>query len=295
MSTNELPLDGSTPPRRNQKTNYVVEFLRHDQTMVSLKNPRFDYLITDESVAPLVAELKAVGQAHDAIGERGPNGLVEILAGSRRRHACNILGSPLRVRVYEKGALTAEQALKIANREDRGALEVSLWDRSASWARMLDGKLVTNETRLAEAVGEDKSAINRGLALQKAPVAILGLVADRRAISMTQWAQLAPLLEDEEQRERVLACAALMAGQTLGVAPLFRKLTAAAAGKDEIKPVEVRNRHGKVIATITPDHRGAFTIRVKSMTEQHPSYRLDHVKMINAAFVDLLKDWFGDA
>ena len=294
MQTNELPLDGAQAPRRGQKANFAVELLTYDQTAVSPKNPRFGYTFTDASVAQLVAELKAVGQAHDAIGERRPNGIVEILAGSRRREACRILGKPLLIRVYEADALTAEQSLKIANREDRGALEVSLWDKSASWARMLDGKLVASEARLADAVGEDKSAVNRGLALQKAPAAILDLVADKRAISMSQWAVVAPLLEDDEQRARVLECATLHAGQTLGFAALTKKLTAAVAGKDEIKPVEVRNRHGKAIATITPDHRGAFTIRVRSMTELHPSYRIDHAKLINAAFVDVLKGWFGD-
>ena len=76
---------------------------------------------------------------------------------------------------------------------------------------------------------------------------------------------------------------------------LTHRLAAAAAGKDDIKMREVRNRHGKVIATIKPDHRGAFAIRVKSMTEQHPSYRIDHAKIIHAAFVDLLKEWFDDA
>lgn len=295
MQTTELPLDAAAPPKRGGKANFVVEFLAYEQTTVSPKNPRFGYVFTDESVASLVAELKAVGQAHDAIGERGANGMVDILAGSRRREAMRILGSPLRVRIYDRDTLTAEQALKIANREDRGALEVSLWDKSASWARMLDGKVVTSESRLADAVGEDKSAINRGLALQKAPAEILNLVADKRAISMSQWALVAPLLEDEERRARVLECAALHAGQSLGFAALVKKLTAAAAGKDEIKAVEVRNRHGKVIATITPDHRGAFAIRVKSMTEQHPSYRIDHAKLIHAAVVDFIKDWFGEA
>lgn len=291
MEPNELPLDAVTP-KRGPKTNYVIELLSYDQTRVSSKNPRFGYDFTDESVAPLVAELKALGQAHDAVGERGADGIVEILAGSRRRQACRILDMPLRVRVYEPGALSTEAALKIANREDRGALEVSLWDRSASWTRMLDGKLVANEARLADAVGEDKSAISRGLALQKAPPAILDLVTDRRAISMTQWAQLAPLLEMDEQRDRVLACAALLAGQTLGIAPLVRKLTAAAAGKEQIVPIEVLNRHKKVIAVITPDFRGSFTIRVKSMAEQHPTYRIDHAKLIHDRFVELLKNWF---
>ncbi|RUN78437.1 hypothetical protein EJC47_00745 [Sphingomonas sp. TF3] len=295
MQTTELPLDAATAPKRGAKTNFVVELLPYDQTAVSPKNPRFGYIITEESVASLVAELKAVGQAHDAIGERGASGMVEILAGSRRREAMRILGSPLRIRIYDRDALTPEMALKIANREDRGALEVSLWDKSASWARMLDGKLVASESRLADAVGEDKSAINRGLALQNAPSAILDLVTDKRTISMSQWALVAPLLEAEETRARVLECAALHAGQTLGFTALAKKLKAAVAGKTEIRPTEVKNRHGKVIATVTPDHRGAFTIRVKSMTEQHPSYRIDHAKLIHTAVIDFIKDWFGEA
>jgi ParB/RepB/Spo0J family partition protein len=294
MTTTELPLD--TPSvKRSAKANYIIEHLAYEQTCVSPKNPRYGYVITDESVAPLVAELKTVGQAHDAIGERGEGGIVQILAGSRRREACRILGTLLRVKIYERDTLTAEQALKVANREDRGALEVSLWDKSASWARMLNDKVVAGEARLADAVGEDKSAINRGLALQKAPAAILDLVADKRAISMTQWSLVAPLLENDEQRARVLECAGLLGGQTLGMAALVRKLTAAAAGKDQITPTEVLNRHNKVIAVIAPDHRGAFTIRIKSMAEQHPTYRIDHAKMIHAAFVDVIKSWFPDA
>lgn len=292
MEPNELPLDPVTP-KRGPKTNYVIELLSYDQTRVSSKNPRFGYDFTDESVAPLVAEMKEVGQAHDAIGERASDGVVEILAGSRRRLASKILGRPLRVRIYDN--LTPEQALKMANREDRGALEVSLWDRSASWARMLRDKVVISEARLADVVAEDKSAINRGLALQKTPPAILDLISDKRAISMTQWALVAPLLENEEQRARVLECAGLLAGQTLSVAALVKKLTAAAAGKEQIVPIEVRNRHKKVIAVITPDFRGSFTIRVKSMAEQHPTYRIDHAKQIHAAFLDVLKSWFPES
>ncbi len=154
MTNDELPLGGDEP--REGKAKYRVELLPYEQTRVSPKNPRYGYEITESSVAALVAELKAVGQMHDAVGEPGSDGMVEILAGSRRREACRILGRPLRVRIYDK--LSPEAALKIANREDRGALEVSLWDRSASWTRMLDGKVVASEARLAEAVGEDKSA-----------------------------------------------------------------------------------------------------------------------------------------
>lgn len=293
MDNNELPLLGSSHPNPRIKGNPIIELLYYEKTAVSLKNPRYGYTITDQSVAPLVSELRVVGQAHDAIGEIGSDGIVEILAGARRREACRILNMPLRVQIREN--LTSIEALKIANREDRGALDVSLWDKSASWARMFDHNLIANESQLADAVGEDKSAINRGLALQKAPAQILDLIADKRTISMTQWSVMAPLLEDPDSRERVLAAAALLQGGGLGMTALTHRLAAAAAGKDDIKMREVRNRHGKVIATIKPDHRGAFAIRVKSMTEQHPSYRIDHAKIIHAAFVDLLKEWFDDA
>lgn len=292
MADNQLPLAVEPAPKRSDKT-YVVEHLTYDQTTVSPINPRYELEITEASVAELAAEIKTMGQAHDAIGVRGADGLVEMLAGSRRRKACQILDRPLRVRVYE--ALPIDHALKIANREDKGAIAVSLWDKSSSWARMLDGGHVASDVRLAEAVGEDKSAISRGLALQKAPAALLDLVADKRAISMTQWALVAPLLEDEAKRGRVLECAALLGGKPLPFGTLTKKLTAAAAGKDDIKVTEVCNRHGRVIARITPDHRGAFTIRVLSLTEQHPSFRVDYAKLIHTAFVDLLKDWFGDA
>lgn len=292
MPTPELPLVDRAQTKLGAKQNYSIEMLHYGETAISLKNPRYGYAISDASVAPLVAEFGALGQVHDAIGERRGGDVVEILAGSRRREVCRILNRPLRVKIMEN--LSPIEALKIANREDRGALEVSLWDKSASWSRMLDLDPTMKEGQLADAVGEDKSAISRGLALQKAPPEILGLVADRRAISMTQWALLAPLLEDPDKRERVLDAAALLAGQTLAITTLTQRLVAAAAGKSEIKPQEVKNRHGKVIATIKPDHRGAFTIRVKSMTEHHPNYRNDHAKIIHTAFVELLKQWFDE-
>lgn len=74
--------------------------------------------------------MRAVGQAHDARAELGVDGVPEVLAGARRREVCKLLGRPLRVRTYLK--LTAVQAIRIAHREDRGSLAVSLGDRSAA-------------------------------------------------------------------------------------------------------------------------------------------------------------------
>ena len=294
MPATQLPLEnGDHQPTRENKPKHRIESLTHDRTRISTHNPRFGAVISDASVAPLVAEIKSVGQAQDAIGVMGADGIVELLAGARHREAMRIMGKPLRVRVFD--VLPEERAISIAFREGRGSIPVSFWDKSASWLRLLAEKVVLSEAKLAAAVDEDKSVINRGLAFQKAPAEVLALFADRQTIGISQWMVLAPLLENQETRSRILALADELAGQTIATAALVKKLAVAAAGKQEIKPREVTNRHSRVIATMIPDHKGGFTIKVKPMGELHPSYRIDYAKLIHAAFVDCLKDWFDDA
>ena len=210
----------------------------------------------------------------------------------RRREVMRILGKPLKVRVFD--AASAERSIRIAYQEGSGSAAVSFWDTSASWKRLLDEKVVTSETRLGELVDEDKSVINRGLALQKAPTEVIDLFADRQTISQRQWMVLAPLLEETRTRERILSAAAEMIGLTFAAATLVRKLTVAAAGKKEIKSRDVSNKHGRIIATITPDHKSGFAIKVKPMAELHPSYRIENAKLIHAAFLEVLREWFDD-
>ena len=135
-----------------------IVHLDYDKTRVSPKNPRFGYLMTDESLAPLIAEFEIMGQANDAIAELGADGVPEILAGARRREVCRILKRPLRMRVHHN--LNPNEAISIAHREDCGSLEVSWWDRSAAWQRMIADGFLASEARLAEAVAEDKSTIS---------------------------------------------------------------------------------------------------------------------------------------
>ena len=293
MTSPKLPLEEPTDqPGRGGKPKYATELLPYEQTRISIYNPRFGVQISDGSVRPLADKISATGQIHDAIGWRAPDGIVEIDAGARRREVMRILGKPLRVRIFDEPS--AERSIRIAYREGSGSAAVSFWDSSASWKRLLDDEVVSGEAKLGELVDEDKSVINRGLALQKAPPEVIDLFADRQAISQTQWMVLAPLLEDARARERILSAAADMVGQTFAAAALVRRLTVAAAGKKEIKPREVPNKHGRVIATITPDHRSGFAIKVKPMAELHPSYRAEHARLVHAAFLDVLKEWFGD-
>ncbi len=281
--TDQLPLTSS------RSTTRIVH-VDPNKVRLSPLNPRAQTPHSSESVAALAAEIHEVGQINDAHGEAAKDGVIELLAGSRRREACIVAGTELRIRVHPD--LTRDAAIGIAYRDDREALPVSLWALSAGWSRMLVDGVVKTEAALAKVVGVDKSTMNRGLAFQKAPSQILDAFADRRAISFTQWTELAPLIENEDTCARLVERAGLIVGKGYAATRVAAELKAAAANKAEIKAIEVRNRHDKVIAVIQPDHRGGFTIKVKPLAEAHPSYRLEFAKLIHDRFVEVIKTWF---
>ena len=281
--TDQLPLQS------RKSTTRVIQV---DPTSVRISplNPRVDTPHDTDGIARLAAELHAVGQINDAHGETAADGVVELLAGSRRCAACMIAGLQLRVRVHPE--LSRAEAIAIAYRDDREAVTPSFWDLAGGWAALTDGATFKTDTDLAQAVGVDKSMLSRGLAFRKAPDAVLDAFADRRTISLSQWIDLAPLVEDADTRARLVERAGLIAGKGYTAPRVAAELKAAAAGKTEIKAVEVRNRHDRVVATIQPDHRGGFTIKVKPMAEAHPSFRLEHARLVNERFVELIKTWF---
>jgi len=277
------------PLSPNRSTTKIIQI---DPTKVRLSplNPRANTPHSSVSVAALAAELREVGQVNLAHGEAGEDGVIELLAGSRRREACVAAGIELSVRVHT--GLSRDAAIAIAYRDDRGAEPVSFWDLSAGWSRMLDDSVIKTEAELARVVGVDKSTMNRGLAFQRAPEAILAAFPDRRAISLTLWTELTPLVENADMRARLVERVGLIAGKGYNAARVAAELKAAAVNKAAIKAIEVRNRHDKVIAVIQPDHRGGFTIKVKPLAEAHPSYRLEFAKLIHDRFAEVVRTWF---
>lgn len=282
--TEQLPL----PATSGRSTKIVLVDPR--SVRISPLNPRLDTPHVQAATARLAAELKAAGQINDAHGEHGADGIIEILAGSRRRAACIMANMQLRVRIHND--LSREDAVAIAYRDDREAITPSFWDLAGGWKSLLAGGIVKTDAALATLVGVDKSTMSRGLAFRNAPEEILAAFSDRREISLTQWMTLAPLLEDEDTRAKVIERAALIAGKDYAAPRVASELKAAAAGKAEIKALEVRNRHDRVIATIQPGHRGDFTIKVKPLKEAHSSHRLEFAKLVHEHFVELLKTWF---
>jgi ParB-like chromosome segregation protein Spo0J len=240
----------------------------------------------------LAAELKDAGQINDAHAAEAVDGTLELLSGSRRRLACIEAGMELRVRVH--GNLSPGKAIAIAFRGDRGAVEISYWDQSVTWARLLADKAAATDTALAKLCGVHPATVSRGLALQRADPALLAAFGKLSDITMNQWTELAPLVDNDEVRPRILERASLLAGKGFTAPRVVTALKAAAANKAEIKAIDVRNRHDKVIATIKPDHRGGFTVSVKPMREDHPSYRLERAKIVHDALVATIKTWFDD-
>ena len=283
--TDQLPLPAATP----RSPTRVVPV---DPTSVRISplNPRVDTPHAPDSIARLADELKAIGQINDAHGEIAADGIVEILAGSRRCAACIAAGLQLRVRLHPD--LSRADAIGIAYRDDREALAPSFWDLAGGWATLLTEKIVPSDAALARLVGVDKSTMSRGLAFRKAPEPILAAFADRRAISLSQWVDLAPLIENDDTRTALLTRAALITDKGYGAPRTAAELKAAAAGKVAIPAVEVRNRHDRVIATIQPGHRGDFTIKLKPMAEAHASYRLEYARVVHDKLVEVIKTFF---
>jgi ParB-like chromosome segregation protein Spo0J len=253
-------------------------------------NPRAKFQITEASIVGLAAEISAVGQINDAHGEFAADGTLEIFNGLRRAAACKLNGAKLRVRVHDE--IDPAGALALAYRDDSEALAVSFWDLSASWAQMVADQVLPSEAALARAIGVDKSTMSRALAFRNAPAEVLAAFSDRREISQSQWMDLAPLLENGDSLTRIIERAALLVGKGYGAVRVAAEFKAAAANKETIDKVEVRNRHGKLVGAIQPNHRGGFTISVKPMIEAHPSYRLDYAKTIHETFVQVIKTWF---
>lgn len=281
--TDQLPLQ----PRK--ATTRVIQV---DPALVRISplNPRVNTPHDPDGIARLAAELKAVGQINDAHGETTADGIIELFAGSRRCAGCALAGIHLRVRVHTE--LPRAEAIAIAYRDDREAVTPSFWDLAGGWAALTTGRTFKTDTDLAQAVGVDRGTLSRGLAFRKAPDTVLNAFADRRVISLSQWIDLAPLIENADSCAKLVERAALITGKGYTAPRVAAELKAAAAGKIEIRAVEVRNRHDRVVATIQPDHRGGFTIKVKPMTELHPSFRLEYARLVNERFVELIKTWF---
>lgn len=265
----------SVPPR------YIIEEVDPAITVVSLHNPRHDVEHHDSAFRELVASIRNNGQTDDVLATHRKTGELVLLTGCRRRQACIEVGTLLRVKIYAD--VTAQFAFMVAHEDERGRAPVSLWDRGRSYQHALAMNVYKDETELADALGIDKSTVNRAVRFAAAPAEITNLL-DVRAVSATQWYNFCPVLEDNAARELVLAEASLVAKTPPKTpAAVFSELMKAIAPDVNARAQDILDGKHKRVGRITANRGGSFTVRVMAMDKIDVKERANRIRLIAAA------------
>ncbi|MBA4752528.1 MAG: ParB/RepB/Spo0J family partition protein [Sphingopyxis sp.] len=144
------------------------------------------------SFLDLMDSLKSVGQKVPAIARIAPDApdRLEIIAGACRLTAIRQINEtrgdddPMQILVDLRD-LDDAAAIKIVDAENRGRSDMSQYEKALFYDRAIPGTYPT-EAAFAEALGLNKSTVNRTLAITRLPPAMMGIIKDRHAISAAQ-------------------------------------------------------------------------------------------------------------
>lgn len=270
------------PAMKNEGEIFEVD--PHELTLCRW-NPRSREGAADSDLEELTDSIRRNGQLMPAIVMRCADGRLELIAGSRRCAVAIKLGLKLRVEIRTN--LSAANAFSIAQAENEGRENVSLWERASIYTEALKEGLFDNDLDLAQTIGVDKSTVSRTMSLARAPTEILDLFADKREITSRQWWAFAPFLNKPTELDRILDRAALLASKPKMPATLiFSSLTQAALASAVPESAAVLNEHGRRIAQIRSNANGGLSISIASMRELHPDQRRDWMKIVTRELAD---------
>lgn len=144
------------------------------------------------SFIDLMESLRCVGQTVPAIARisRVDPDRLEIIAGACRLTAIRQInklrddGDQMRI-IVDLRDLDDEAALQVVDAENRGRSDMSQYERAHFYDRAIPG-IYPTEAAFAEALGLNKSTVNRTLAITRLPAVVTGLIKDRHAISAAQ-------------------------------------------------------------------------------------------------------------
>lgn len=144
------------------------------------------------SFLDLVDSLQSVGQSVPVIARISPDApdRLEIIAGACRLTAIRKINGlrgdndPMRI-VVDLRDLDDEAALRVVDAENRGRSDMSQYEKAHFYDRAIPGVYPT-EAAFAEALGLNKSTVNRTLAITRLPPAVMSIIKDRHAISAAQ-------------------------------------------------------------------------------------------------------------
>lgn len=212
-------------------------------------NTRDTNALSSPSFAELKASLLTVGQMVPVIARISTHrpDTLEIIAGACRWAAINEINEgrddaeQMRI-VVELRDLDNEEALKIVDAENRGRSEMSPLEKARFYDRAIPGVYAT-EAMLADALGLNKSTVNRTLAIVRLPLVVLDLIKDHHAISAAQASGFLSDWNTPELRDTLENTISELAGQgQSSAATVFKALSqAVSSSMDEAAAAIVHN------------------------------------------------------
>ncbi|MCX7056589.1 MAG: ParB/RepB/Spo0J family partition protein [Pseudomonadota bacterium] len=262
LPTAELALQGRTSPGLTRETVLSVDPRRcrgwkyHNRT---------DAWYTRERCEDLIRSIPKDGQQEPALARRivGDAGFdYELIYGMRRRFACEVTSSKLKVRVVD---ISDAQAAVLMHLENADRQDITPMERALSFQAQIEAKLFATQEALAAALNVSKGQVTKMLKaaqlLGYAPIA--NLMADKSAVPVEQAYKLGTLMERPGAKDVVLQAAknlarrdedtvrdprmvlkALLASldQSRKLEPIRREYNVGKAGR----AILVRNARGKV-------------------------------------------------
>jgi ParB family transcriptional regulator, chromosome partitioning protein len=197
LPTAELALQGRTSPGLTRETVLSVDPKRcrgwkyHNRTDAWYTRVRCEDLITS---------IPKDGQQEPALARRltgDANFDYELIYGMRRRYACEVTNTKLKVRVVEA---SDSQAAVLMHLENADRQDITPMERALSFQVQLDAKLFPTQSK-----GQVTKMLKAAQLLGLAPIA--NLLTDRSSVPMEQAYKLATLMDRPGAKDVVLQAA----------------------------------------------------------------------------------------
>lgn len=279
-----------------EKTLHLVDPARC--RMWSHHNRRYD-LLSPTVCGELLESLRSQGgQEFPAIVRRVRDDAdydYEVICGARRHWAVSHLRTvehrDIKFLIEERD-LTDEAAFRLADIENRARQDLSDYERAVDYLFALEAYYGNVARRMAERLETSTAWLSRFLDLARLPEQIVAAFGDVRLLRANHARELKPLLEQADQRKRMLSEAHEIA----------RKQTAAkGAGYDYLDPVRVvqllkaaaagkpaQAAKSEPVLVSAPDDAPLFTSTLKGRNKLVLELRLDS-SASDEAFVEAFR------
>lgn len=258
-------------------------------TRMNRLHRRSEKSMSDAAVSELAQSIKASGQVMPARGWRlrepaEDGALYELTSGGRRRAACILAGTALRLELVpqpDDQTLHWQMFAENFAREDYHPLELARETEAA-----LTAGVYRDVQHMAEVVGADPSKFYRALQLLKLPPEVLALYTDPSWLPLVKGAKLSSACENPAVRKAVVAAAQSLEREGVTRDPTSDLLKAAESKPSAPPKDAVKFWAGKVnVGAVRGTAKTGLTLQLTKQAD--PGLR--------AEIAELLKRYFPSA